>query len=257
MSNLDLSPLIDLITRAWLAYGVVFLRVGGAILVLPGLGEATLPMRLRLAAAMVLTLVVTPALAPHLPAAPEDLGWRLGLEPMAGLAIGLVLRLLVMALNMAGTMIAQASSLAQMFGGGTGQAQPAVGHLLTMAGLALAFASGLHLRLALYLIQSYDLIPLAGPFPVADLRLWAVAELSESFALAFRLAAPFVLAALIYNATLGAINKAMPQLMVALVGAPALTLGALALMTLALPAALALWQGALDGFFSNPLELAP
>ncbi|MFC3118840.1 flagellar biosynthetic protein FliR [Jhaorihella thermophila] len=38
--------------------------------------------------------------------------------------------------------------------------------------------------------------------------------------LPFSLSAPFVIASLLYNLTLGAINRAMPQLMVTLVGAP-------------------------------------
>ena len=49
--------------------------------------------------------------------------------------------------------------------------------------------------------------------------------MAASFALALSLAAPFVIASLLYNVALGVINKAMPQLMVAFVGAPAITCG--------------------------------
>ena len=41
--------------------------------------------------------------------------------------------------------------------------------------------------------------------------------------LAFTLAAPFVLVSVLYNLTLGVINRAMPQLMVVFVGAPVIT----------------------------------
>ena len=56
--------------------------------------------------------------------------------------------------------------------------------------------------------------------PGQDVAEWGVARVGAAFALALGLAAPFVIAAVLYNLALGVINKAMPQLMVALVGAP-------------------------------------
>lgn len=250
--TVDLAPLMDLITQAWLIYGLVFLRVGTAILVLPGLGEATLPTRLRLAAAIAMTVVIAPLIAETLPSSPSEIGWRIAVEPLTGLALGLVVRLFVLALITAGTIIAQASSLAQMFGGATGEPQPAVGHLLTMGGLAIAFASGLHIHLPQYLLQSYLFLPVGTPPPAGDMQLWAAVEVARTFVLAFRISAPFVISALIYNVALGAINRAMPQLMVAFVGAPALTLGALALMIVAIPSGLSLWLDAFHAFLANP-----
>ncbi|HBQ37312.1 MAG TPA: flagellar biosynthesis protein FliR, partial [Rhodobacteraceae bacterium] len=74
----------------------------------------------------------------------------------------------------------------------------------------------------------------------------------HAFALAFTLAAPFLIASLIYNVALGVINRAMPQLMVAFVGAPAITAGALFLMFLVMPLILVVWSDSLAHFFQNP-----
>ncbi|MEM8699663.1 MAG: flagellar biosynthetic protein FliR, partial [Pseudomonadota bacterium] len=52
---------------------------------------------------------------------------------------------------------------------------------------------------------------------------------------------------------LGAINRAMPQLMVAFVGAPAITAGGLALLALAAPLILTLWLDRLDQALAFPL----
>ena len=61
--------------------------------------------------------------------------------------------------------------------------------------------------------------------------------MGRTFALAFSLAAPFVTAALLYNIALGVINRAMPQLSVTFIGAPALTAGGLLLILVAALAA--------------------
>lgn len=254
VATADLGALLDWVNQLWLAYGAVFLRVGTAMLVLPGFGEAAIPLRVRLAAALALSAAITPAVAPMPPGTSV---WRLAAEPLTGLAFGLVLRLFVLVLHVAGSIAAQSTSLAQMFGGGIGEPQPAIGHLLTMGGVALAFAMGLHLQLLEALIVSYEAIP-QGALPAAgDIRSWGVAETARAFSLAFTLAVPFVLAAVVYNVALGAINRAMPQLMVAFVGAPALTLGGLALLAIGVPTGLAIWQAAFAGLLADPFGGVP
>ena len=91
------------------------------------------------------------------------------------------------------------------------------------------------------LAQSYQPIPL-GLIPMpTDLTPVGVAHISAAFRIGFTLAIPFVLASLGYNIALGAINRAMPSLMVAFIGAPAITLGGLLMLAFAGPAILAFW----------------
>ncbi len=235
---------------------VVFLRVGGVMAVMPGFGEQVVPLRIRLGLALAFTLVTAPAVAPELAALadrPGGLTRALITEPVAGLILGLALRLMAMALQMAGTMAANATSLAQFLGNAGVDPQPAMAQLLFVGGLALAMISGLHVQMAELLILSYGLMP-AGDLPAGWMvAAWGSAQVARVFALAFSLAAPFVIAALVYNMALGAINRAMPQLMVVFIGAPALTLGGLALLLVVAPVALAIWLQALAGFFADPL----
>lgn len=234
-----------------LAAAVVFARVGAAVAVLPGFGEQALPARLRLAVALAFTAIVAPAV---LPAIPADLA-ALGPEAASGLMIGLGFRFFVFALQMAGTLIAQSTGLAQLFGGSMGEAQPAVGNLLSMAGLALALSAGLHVRAAELLILSYDLLPAGALLPAAGLAQWGVAQTGRAFALAFTLAAPFVIGALLYNVALGIINRALPQLAVSFIGAPALSLAGLALLALCAPGLLLLWLRAFALWLADPFVL--
>jgi flagellar biosynthetic protein FliR len=127
-----------------------------------------------------------------------------------------------------------------------------MGHVLMVAGLALAVMLGLHVRLTEVLIQSYDVFR-PGVLPGAELfTAWGRAHVGRAFALAFTLAAPFVVASLVYNLALGVINRAMPQLMVAFVGAPAITAGGLVLLFLAAPLLIGLWGDGLTVFLSDP-----
>jgi flagellar biosynthetic protein FliR len=248
---------------AWIGVFAVFLRMGAAVALLPAFGEQVVPMRIRVAAALCFTAVVAPAVLPQVAAAAQGPGAvprMFATEAVAGLALGIGLRLMVIALQVAGTIAAQSTSLSQFFGGAGVDPQPAIAQLLLVAGLALAAMAGLHVRLAEAAIASYALLPPGRFAPASALAEWGVAEVAHAFALAFSLAMPFVIAALIYNIALGAINRAMPQLMVAFVGAPALTLGGLFLLFLVAPVALALWWQAFDARLGDPFlaaEVAP
>lgn len=249
-----LSAVLEAGGRGALVGFVVFLRIGAAMAVLPGFGEHSVPVRVKLSLTLAFTAIVAPAVAATV--APltgdrESVLACLATESAIGLALGLVLRLMVLALEMAGTMAAQSTSLSQLFGA-AGEPMPTMSHLLVAGGLALAMMTGLHVRIAEVLILSYEALP-PGALPDAvALHGWGIGHVAQAFALAFSLAAPFVIAALIYNVALGAINRAMPQLMVAFVGAPALTAGALVLLAVAAPLGIAIWAGGFAAFLADP-----
>ncbi|MFN3936844.1 MAG: flagellar biosynthetic protein FliR, partial [Gemmobacter sp.] len=199
---------------------LVFVRVGGVMALLPAFGEQTVPVRVRLALALAFSAVVTPAVFPLSHAQmPASLAAAILAEAATGLMLGAGFRLLVLALATAGAMAAQATSLAQLFGGTGTEPQAAISNLLVVSGLAIAAASGLHVRAAEGLILSYTLFPPGLAPPAADAAVWGLSHVSRAFALAFTLAMPFLAGSLIYNVALGVINRAMPQLMVAFIGA--------------------------------------
>ncbi len=226
---------------------------------LPAFGEQTVPARIKLMVAFGFTAVVAPSVVGELPAlsAQEVAGRLLLSETIIGLALGAVLRLFIITLQIAGTMAAQSVSISQIMGGAGVDPQPAIGHIMVVAGLAIAVILGLHVKIAQYLIYSYELMP-PGKLPVpSDLLTWGVARVARAFALGFGLAMPFVITSLLYNLTLGVINRAMPQLMVAFVGAPAITMGGLLLLAISLPLMLQVWIGAMDTFLANPVGDLP
>jgi len=262
-----LAALLPWLGRELLAAGLVFLRVAGAVAVFPAFGEAAVPVRVRLALALGLTMAVAPAVAGgagEIAAAqvadlPPLAGGAVALvltETGIGLAFGLTVRLFVHALVTAGAMVAQATGLSQLFGAGGNEPSAAVAQLLHLAGLTLALSAGLHVQAAAALIWTYDAFPLGRVPAAGPVAEWYLGALAAGFALAFRIAVPFLIAGLVWNLALGAVNRAMPQLFATLAGAPATMLGALALMLLLLPAGLGLWAEALAAFLAAP-DAAP
>lgn len=248
------AALLELAQGQLLIAGLVFFRVGAAMALLPAFGDRLVPGRIRLALALAFTAVVAPAVSAEIVRPAGGIGnYTLFLlaETANGLALGFVLRLFILALEMAGGLAAQSGSLSQMFGTG-GEPMPALAHLLVLAGLALAVLSGLHIQIARALILSYAALP-AGHFPAAALmRDWGIGQIGATFALAFSLAAPFVIAGLVYNVALGIINRAMPMLMVSFVGAPALTAGTLILLAISAPLVLSTWLWVFAAHLSDP-----
>jgi len=240
---------ITLLLQEAAAQGLaVFARIGAAFAVLPAFGERVVPARIRSVGALAMTAIVAPAVTvPPLPAGAVATGLYLIGEGLVGLALGLALRLIVMALQIAGTIAAQSVSLSQFFGGAGVDPQPAMSQVLMLGGLALLVIFGLPERAAEYLILGYALLPAGVWADPGALAAWGTGQVAQAFALGFTLAAPFVLGSALYNLALGAINRAMPTLMVAFIGAPAVTLGGLALLALAAPVMLNVWLSAAAG----------
>lgn len=232
---------------------VVFLRVAGVVMFMPAFGERMVPQRVKLSVALAFTAIVFSA-APEA-AYPESGTELFGLilsETLVGAILGLSLRMMTVVLQITASMAAQSTSLAQLFSGSATEPMPAIGHVLVMGGLALAVMSDLHILAASAMIESYVLFPVGIVPGSAELAEFGLAHISYCFRLAFCLAAPFVLAAFIYNLALGAINKAMPQLMVVLVGAPAITGAGLAMLALLAPFLLQIWLDAFQAVLADP-----
>lgn len=254
----DLTNLMGLAEGLAWAAALAFVRIGAVVALMPGLGDPPVPQRIKLALVVALTVVVAPLLADRLAEGGATPGLLLlGGEVLAGLLLGIGLRLFLIALQTAAAMIAQATTLSQLFAGAAPEPQPAIGNLLTVAALALAMAAGLHVQAAELVLTSYDLLPVGVHHSAAAAADWGLALIGRTFSLAFSLAAPFVIASLIYNLALGAINRAMPTLMVSMVGAPALTLGGLALLAVATPVLLAAWLDAFAAHLDQPFAVIP
>lgn len=226
---------------------LVLCRGGAVCMLLPGIGEAETPATLRAGFALALAALLLPGLAEALPDMPAS-AWRgaamLGAEIVAGLFLGWLARLAALALPVAGQIIAVATGHASVLQpdavlGGQGAA---LGRLLGLAAPALALSSGLYALPLAALAGSYRVIPAGAALPAGDTAASVVAALLAMFALALRLAAPFVLAGIVWNVTLALVSRLVPHIQVFFLAAPAQLLGGLLLLGLLAGALLEAWR---------------
>jgi flagellar biosynthetic protein FliR len=243
-----------------LAFQAVLLlaRLGAAVMLLPGLGEQEVPAPIRLGLGLGLVVLLLPALAPGLPATPDNAGEAvrlIGIEAVIGLWLGGLARMVVLAMAMAGQAVALLLGLAQALVpdpelGGQGTA---TGRLFSLAAAVLVLTSGLYAIPLRALVESYALLPVGDPFPAGAGAEAMVVAAGDSLALALRLAAPFVLAAVVINVALGLLTRIAPQVQVYFIAVPGQVLAGLALLALILPALLgAFGEAAREAFLTLP-----
>lgn len=203
-----------------------------------------MPVRVRLILALSLMLVLFPAVVSDYtpPERPSEIAALFAAEAVSGALIGFGIRLTVFAIQTAGAIISQNLSLAQLFGSSISFDQETpISTLLVFAAVVMAVSAGIHFEAVNVLIMSYDLMPL-GAFPGASATgEWAAERTAFAFSAALSLAFPFVILGFIYNMAIGAANRAMPQLMVAFVGIPAVTFAGFVLLAVCAPVIITVW----------------
>ncbi|WP_420103574.1 flagellar biosynthetic protein FliR [Bosea sp. (in: a-proteobacteria)] len=213
---------------------LVFARVGTMVMLMPGIGERFIFSRARLSLAFFIALVILPMARPSL-SVPQDLPALLTLlvgEVLIGLVIGVCARLVMAALQTAGTILAQAMGLGfAMTVDPTGGAQnPSIGNFLTMLGITLVLTSDLHHLAIAAVHESYRLLPPGGTPAVDDVMTLAIRSAGQGFAIAVQIAAPFIVFGLLFNLGLGVLARMMPQLQVFFLAVPASIFGGMLIL---------------------------
>ena len=205
---------------------LVFARVGSAFVLLPGFGESFVPARVRLVVAAAVTVVVTPAVAaalPPLPASLPGLAVLVGGEAVVGLFIGMLARMVMTAMHVAGTLIGLQASLgnAALFDPASAQQSTVVAAFLHLLGVFLIFASQLDHLMILAIADSYSLFAPGGALASGDFSDAALRTISQSFVVALQISAPVVLLGILFQVGLGLLARLMPQAQLMFVAVPA------------------------------------
>ena len=225
---------------------LVLARVGGALMLLPGLGAPEVPATIRLALALALVGLVLPAVQPGLPAVPGEVAEVLRLlllETAIGLWFGMLARLVELALAQAGQVMALMTGLASPL-----QTDPAFGaqgtalsRLFGLVAVLLVLSSGLYALPLRALAESYALFPPGDALPVPAQAAVLAQAVADSLSLALRLAAPLLLAGVLGQFALGLLSRLAPQVPIFVIASPGQILAGLLLIVLVLPALLGVW----------------
>ncbi len=223
----------------WLAaFAWPLARILALIASAPVIGNPSLPLRIKIALGILVTILV----APLLPTPPDlDPASATGLlilaqQVLIGLAMGLAMHIVFHAAEMAGELIGLQMGLgfATLYDASLPGFIPVLGQYLGIV-VSLAFlAVDGHLLMLSTLVESFQVLPIAPLSSPTGLR--ALAEWGGSlFSYSLALSLPLLAALLITNIALGVLTRAAPQLNIFAVGFPLTILAGFLALTLALP----------------------
>jgi|SRR5579859_1080583 len=230
------------------AGGLIFARLGTILMLVPGLGEASVPVRVRLAFAIALAVLLFPIVGAAAPQVPADLsGVSLAVikETAIGLMIGTILRMFMGSLSAAGEIVSIQTTLGFAQTTNPTQAAPSttISTFLGLMGTVLIMTTNLHHLFLSAIVRSYSIFPFTRAVPLGDANALAIQTVSRSFALGLQLAAPVVAFSLIFNIAAGLVGRVMPQFQIFFVAAPLMVLLGLSLFGLSLGLLGMVWIG--------------
>jgi flagellar biosynthetic protein FliR len=204
---------------------LVFARIGTMVMLLPGLGEMSMPVRVRLTVALMLSAMFLPLHRNAYNIDLRELGpvlLMLGHEIVIGAILGLVARLSISALQVAGAVVAQQMGLGFVtaIDPAQGQQNVIVANFLAMLGLTLIFATDLHYLVIAALNDSYRIFAPGAAIMVGDVAKLMTDTVGGAFKVGVQLSAPFLIFGLLFNLGLGVLSRLMPQMQVFFVGLP-------------------------------------
>ena len=239
----DLASLAAQLAPLLAMFLLVVARLSFVIFFMPGIGEQVVPVQLRLMILLAIAMAMASTGVVAVPSLESLSGYGAILlsELTIGFCLGAILRVSVWMLSIAGTIISQSIGLSQLLGIALErEAQSLTGSMLSMAGTAILLTADFHLNAIASLMRLYSDIPV-GALSALDWDLLIQRSFS-AVGFAVLLAWPFVAVNLLYNICLGFINKALPQLMVAFVGAPLMIGGGTILLALSAIGLLVVWK---------------
>ena len=225
---------------------LIFARVGMALSLLPIIGEQFVSSNVRLLLALALSAVLAPVLGPGLPAMPADglnLAMLIGGEVLVGAYLGTVARFLLLALEFAGVVMTLQTGLgaAQIFNPALGTPGSPYGSILGVLGLTIMLATNLHHILIEGIVASYQLFTPGTLLPLDDFLQVLTRLVGHSSLIGTKMAAPFLIAGIVFNVALAVLGRLVPQMQVFFVSLPLQVLGGFVLFLVGFSAAILLW----------------
>jgi len=213
----DITPYLDLAAPAIYGGALVFLRILTCLLMMPELGPGYLPMRARLALAVALTVALDTGLGLVTVAVPDAIGtllFHLTREVLLGAALGLAVRLISAAVQMAGDLVglSMGLSLATLFDPSAGEMPLAMGRLFGLVAAMLFMALGGHLVVVGALYEHFAQHPV-GLAEIAIPSLDALMEATQhAVETAVLLASPVIVVGLVLNVAMGFVMRVVPSM---------------------------------------------
>lgn len=245
-----------LLTTELFALALVFCRIGTIFMIMPGIGESIVFRRARLMFALATTVLITPVLAPFMPKSPETMLGLITLvvsEIAIGVFIGLIMRIMMSALDVAGTIISTSNGLASatIFNPMISEPGSLIGITLASIALLLMFQTDLHHLMLRAVVDSYSLFVPGNPPPIGDMSQTITTIVARAFKIGLQLAAPVLIVITIMMVALGILSRLMPQLQIFFISLPLQLIVGFVIIIVTLPTLMLFFLGG----FSDTLSM--
>jgi len=226
-------------TATYIAFLLAMVRAGAWVAVVPPFNHRSIPVTVRAGIAAALALSIVPMLKTQLGSMTFDTPTLIGaiaVQALAGIGLGVIVRILLLAVTSAGSMI-------DLFGGFTISAaydpflnaQSAVwGRFYELLTVVLLFAINGHILLVHGFLASFDALPLRAP-AIGLLSKGMLDAVTAYFGAALEIAAPLLVVLFLAQIILGLVSRAAPAMNVLSISFPFMILLTLLLAGIAIP----------------------
>jgi flagellar biosynthetic protein FliR len=239
---------VPAVTLAALLLGTA--RATGFVLLAPPFNSRTIPVPVKAALALALSVLLSTQIAPALPEPTTGfLVVSAVTEVVIGAGLGFVVQVLFTAVQFAGDLIDLTGgfSLQPAYDPMAMTMNSSVGRLHYLLATTLLFTSGGHLLIVKGFATSYDGMPVGGSVPTEQLASVLMTALAMMFLAALQIAGPMVAVLLLADVALALLSRAAPALNIFAFGFPFKIMLTLILLGLTFP----LLPPALDGLLEH------
>ncbi len=217
----------------------VFIRTVSIFITLPFFGSRSVPIMLKTGMALLIAFVVTPLLGSSISLPGTDIGLVLAVmkEILIGVSIGLTVRFIFSAIEMAGqlTGMQMGFAVANVIDPQTSSQLSVVAQFYNLVGILLFFSMNVHLVFISAIKESFLYIP-PYSFTLTPGVLGGVLGVAGMiFKIGVKLAAPITVAILLANIAMGIVARTVPQMNIFVVGFPVTIVLGLLMLGFSLP----------------------
>ncbi|HXC67796.1 MAG TPA: flagellar biosynthetic protein FliR [Nitrospiraceae bacterium] len=240
-----MAPALHLVLPEFQSFLVLVSRIGGIVAAFPMLGGRTVPHQIKIALVVMLGIALSPLIRlPQLSQDVFELTAGLASELLIGLVIGLAVRLVFGALEIAGELLGvqMGFGAVQLLDPMTAQHSSVMSEYFRIVAMLVFLSLNAHMVVVAAIVSSYETIPPFGA-RISSALGEEVLQLSQHmFVVALQLSAPVLVVMILINILLAMLGRAVVQINVFVLSFPITILGGLLVLGLALPYTVSLFE---------------
>jgi len=255
---MNTAPALHLVLPEFQAFLVLVSRIGGIVAAFPMLGGRTVPHQIKIALVVMLGIALSPLI--RLPPLSQDaIEMTAGLvsELLIGLVIGLAVRLVFGALEVAGDLLGvqMGFGAVQLLDPMTAQHSSVISEYFRIIAMLVFLSLNAHMAVVGAIVSSYDAIPPFGARLSPAIGEEVLRLSQHMFEVALKLSAPVLVVMILINILLAMLGRAVAQINVFVLSFPITIAAGLLVLGLALPYTVSLFEQEFIGLYDTIVSL--